>query len=186
MCATTVASNDITKHSAKTHLPRERARETRREKVKATSREKEKGKEVRAGNAAGMDTEQLTVERAKESGGNPTQPNNCRTNWLRESRNQRVTSVDNVVIGLVILNVPEIETQISLLGQMINHFQIAMTVDPSWLLNGLDNLVSILSVNTPSAQLLSQTWNPMTMHSHTISQQIPETTYLPTLTLFLL
>ena len=35
-----------------------------------------------------------------------------------KSRNQRVTSVDNVVIGLVILNALEIETQISLLGQM--------------------------------------------------------------------
>ena len=46
-------------------------------------------------------------------------------------KNQRVTSVDNVVIGLVILNALEFETQISLLGQMINHFQIARTVEPS-------------------------------------------------------
>ena len=46
-----------------------------------------------------------------------------------------------MVIGLVILNAMEIETQISLLGQMINHFQIARTVEPSWWLNGLDNLV---------------------------------------------
>ena len=33
-----------------------------------------------------------------------------------------VTSVDNVVIGLVILNALEIETQISLLDQMTNRF----------------------------------------------------------------
>ena len=38
------------------------------------------------------------LERARESGENPTQPNICRTNWLRESRNQRVTSVDNADI----------------------------------------------------------------------------------------
>ena len=58
----------------------------------------------------------------------------------------RVTSVDNVVIGLVILNAMEIETQISLLGQMTNRFQIARTVEPSWWLNGLDNLASFLNV----------------------------------------
>ena len=38
-------------------------------------------------------------------------------------------SVDNVVIGLVILNDLEIKTQISLLGQIINRFQIARTVE---------------------------------------------------------
>ena len=47
-----------------------------------------------------------------------------------------------VVIGLVILNALEIDTQISLLGQMTNRFQIARTVEPSWWLNGLDNLAS--------------------------------------------
>ena len=100
------------------------------------------------------------LERARESGENPTQPNICRTNWLRESQNQRVTSADNAVIGLVILNALEIETQISLLGQMINHFQNARAVEPSWWLNGLDNLVSILSVqistSIQSARILSQ------------------------------
>ena len=73
-------------------------------------------------------------------------------------------SVDNVVIGLVILNALEIETQISRLGQMINRFQIARTVEPSWWLNGLDNLasflhvqicVSILSMRTSQFLLLS-------------------------------
>ena len=100
------------------------------------------------------------LERARESGENPTQPNICRTNWLRESPNQRVTSVDNAVIGMVILNALEIETQISLLGQMIDHFQIARTVESSWWLNGLDNLVSILSIQNcasiQSARVLSR------------------------------
>ena len=98
--------------------------------------------------------------RARNDHENPTQANICRTSWLRESRNQRVPSVDNVVIGLVILNALEIETQISLLGQMINHFQIARTVEPSWWLNGLDNLVPILNVqicvNIQSARILSR------------------------------
>ena len=40
----------------------------------------------------------------------------------------------------------EIETQISLLGQVINRFQIARTTEPSWWLNGLDNLASFLLV----------------------------------------
>ena len=79
---------------------------------------------------------------------------------MRESRNQRVTSVDNVVIGLVILNALEIETQISLLGQMTNRFQIAKTVEPSWCLNGLDNLASFLNVqicvSIQSARILSR------------------------------
>ena len=65
-----------------------------------------------------------------------------------------------MVIGLVILNALEIETQISLLGQMINRFQIAWTVEPSWWLNGLDNLVSFLNVqicvNIQSARILSR------------------------------
>ena len=62
----------------------------------------------------------------------------------------------------MILNALEIETRISLLGQMINDFQIVMTVEPSWWLNGLDNLVSILSVQTSvsmsiqSARILSR------------------------------
>ena len=68
--------------------------------------------------------------------------------------------MDNAVIGLVILNALEIETQISLLGQMINHFQNARTVEPSWWLNGLDNLVSSLSVQISarfqSARILSR------------------------------
>ena len=63
-----------------------------------------------------------------------------------------------MVIGLVILNALGIETQISLLGQMTNHLQIARTVEPSWWLNGLDNLVSFLNVqicvNIQSARML--------------------------------
>ena len=90
----------------------------------------------------------------------PNSAKHLQTNWLRGSPNQRVTSVDNVVIGLVILNALEIETRISLPGQMINHFQIVRTVEPSWWLNGLDNLVSILSVQTcvsiQSARILSR------------------------------
>ena len=65
-----------------------------------------------------------------------------------------------MVIGLVILNALEIETQISLLGQMINHFQTARTVEQSWWLNELDNLASFLRVqncvNIQSAQILSR------------------------------
>ena len=65
-----------------------------------------------------------------------------------------------MVIGLVILNALEIETQISLLGQMTDHLQIARTVEPSWWLNGLDNLASFLSVQIcvgiQSAQILSR------------------------------
>ena len=63
-------------------------------------------------------------------------------------------------LGLVILNALEIETQISLLGQMINYFQTARTVEPSWWLNELDNLASFLRVqncvNIQSAQILSR------------------------------
>ena len=51
-----------------------------------------------------------------------------------------------MVIGPVIPNALEIETQISLLGQMINRFQTARTAEPSWWLNGLDNLASVLPV----------------------------------------
>ena len=90
----------------------------------------------------------------------PNSVKHLQDKWLRESQNQRVTSVDNEVIGLVILNALEIETQISLLGQMINHFQIARTVEPSWWLNGLDFLVSILSIqicaSIQSARVLSR------------------------------
>ena len=68
--------------------------------------------------------------------------------------------MDNVVIGLVILNALEIETQISLFRQMINRFQIARTVEPSWWLNGVDNLASFLHVqicvSIQSAPILSR------------------------------
>ena len=78
--------------------------------------------------------------------------------------------MDNVFIGLVIPNVLEIETQISLLGQMIYRFQIARTVEPSWWLNGLDNLVSFLSVqicvNILSARILSRIFDVrVSMHT---------------------
>ena len=76
----------------------------------------------------------------------PSQTFTGQVSQLQESRNQRVTSVDNVVIGLVILNALEIETQISLLGQMTNDFQISRIVEPSWWLNGLDNLASLHNV----------------------------------------
>ena len=85
-------------------------------------------------------------EREGKVAKNPTQPNICRTSLLRESRSQHVTSVDNVVIGLVVPNALEIETHISLLGQMINRSQIARTAEPSWWLNGLDNLASFLPI----------------------------------------
>ena len=65
-----------------------------------------------------------------------------------------------MVIGLVILNAVEIETQTSLLGQMTNRFQIARAVEPSRWLNGLDNEVSFLNgqicVNMQSARILSR------------------------------
>ena len=102
-----------------------------------------KGKSEGKGEAASL----IFWKGQGESGENPTQPNMCRTNWLRESQNQRVTSVDNAVIGLMILNALDIVTQISLLGQMINHFQIARTAEPAWWLNGLDNLASFLRSN---------------------------------------
>ena len=75
-----------------------------------------------------------------------------------------------MVIGLVILNALGIETQISLLGQMTNRFQIKRTVEPSWWLNGLDNLVSFLNVqicaNIQSARILSRIFDVLpTMHT---------------------
>ena len=78
--------------------------------------------------------------------------------------------MDNLVIGLVILNALGIETQILLLGQMTNRFQIKRTVKPSWWLNGLDNLVSFLNVqistNIKSARILSRIFDVLlTMHT---------------------
>ena len=65
----------------------------------------------------------------------------------------------------MITNALEIETQISLLGQMINRFQIARTVEPSWWLNGLDKMVSFLNVqicvNIQSARILSRIFDAL-------------------------
>ena len=76
--------------------------------------------------------------------------------------------MDNVVIGLVILNALEIETQISLLGQMTNRFQIVRTVQPSWWLNGLDNLASFLDVqicvSIQSARILSRVFDVLLLN----------------------
>ena len=78
--------------------------------------------------------------------------------------------MDNVVIGLVKLNALEIETQISLLGQMINGLQIARTSEPLWWLNGLDNLASFLHVqicvSIQSARILSRIFDVLlSMHT---------------------
>ena len=68
--------------------------------------------------------------------------------------------MDNAVIGLVIPNALERETQISLLGQMINCSQIVRTAEPSWWLSGLNNLVFFLPVpicvSSPFARILSR------------------------------
>ena len=68
MCATTAGSKDTTKHSAKTHLPRERARETTTVRAKETQREKVRGKEDRPTAVEVMDTNGQTAKRAKERG----------------------------------------------------------------------------------------------------------------------
>ena len=116
------------------------------------ARDKMKGKSEGKGEPARL----IFWKGPGESGENPAQPNICRTNWLRGKSKSTCHECG----------------QRGHCGQMINHFQIARTVEPSWWLNGLDNLVSILSVQI-SASIQSCTNSVSNFRCSSVDEHIP-------------
>ena len=130
------------------------------------------------------------LERAKESGANQAQPNVCKTNRLQERPNQRVMSVDNAAAWPATLDALERVMQSTRLGQTNpsphrDDFRANVTVERC----GQSDVVSscLVCAYTLSARPLSRNRNnPLSMHTHTLVQQISEITYLSILELFLL